>query len=109
MRKDTNRRFGLEFSRCVDRMTRIISETTERQTHELTAFILDGEGEDHQEVYRTSFDSEASTILNPKDIYLRLASNVELMDLYANVNQALIEENPRRLSTLFREATESLI
>jgi hypothetical protein len=48
-------------------------------------------------------------ITNPKDIYLKLASNVELIDLYCNVNQALIEENPRRSSALFREATASLL
>ena len=77
-------------------MTRIIQETTERQNHEMTAMILD-DGLD-EETYRTSFDSEASTVLNPKDIYMRLASNVELIDIYCNVNSTLVQENPRRLT-----------
>jgi hypothetical protein len=32
-------------------------------------------------------DSEqGSIVLSPKDIYLKLASNIELIDLYCNVN-----------------------
>ncbi len=44
----------------------------------------------------TSFESESDGgVLNSKDIYLRLASNCELIQLYTEVNQALINENPR--------------
>lgn len=33
------------------------------------------------------FDSEqGSIVLSPKDIYLKLAANIELIDLYCNVN-----------------------
>jgi len=40
---------------------------------------------------------------------MRVASNLELIELYAWVNSKLIEENPRNLSALFRRATNSLI
>ena len=30
LKRTTNQRFGMEFSRCVERMTRMIKETTER-------------------------------------------------------------------------------
>lgn len=51
----------------------------------MTAYILE-DGDPDEEVIRNSFDSEASTVLNPKDIYMRLATNVELIDLYCHVN-----------------------
>lgn len=46
--------------------------------------------------------------LNPKDIYMRVASNLELIQLYTSVNEQLIREDPRRQSALFRRATASL-
>jgi hypothetical protein len=39
---------------------------------------------------------------------MRVASNIELIELYASVNEQLIIENPRQQSALFRRATASL-
>jgi hypothetical protein len=39
-------------------------------------------GESWIDDLKSSFDSEASSSLSPKDIYMRLASNCELIDLY---------------------------
>ena len=80
MRANTNSRFGFEFRRCIERMTRMIKETTERQNHNMTASIIGGES--YNEDLKSSFDSEASSSLSQKDIYMRLASNCELIDLY---------------------------
>lgn len=52
-------------------------------------------------------DSENSA-LGPKDIYMRVASNLELIQLYSSVNEQLINENPRDQSALFRRVTASL-
>ena len=47
-------------------------------------------------VYDDEFDDENSLkLLSPKDIYMRVASNIELIDLYVGVNQQLIRDNPR--------------
>lgn len=38
----TNVRFGLEFRRCVERMTRMIKETTECQSNDFNSNIIQG-------------------------------------------------------------------
>ena len=43
--KQTNRRFGLEFSRCIDRMTRMIQDCTENQNSERASNIMEGTDE----------------------------------------------------------------
>jgi len=94
----------MEFSRCVERMTRMIKETTEQQSFERASQILSGKE-------NTEFmDSENSSVtLDPKDIYMRVASNLELIQLYTTVNQQLVESYPRQCSALFRRTTTSLV
>ena len=46
--------------------------------------------------------------LDPKDIYMRVASNCELIELYSEVNQKLLQDNPQGQSALFRRATNNL-
>lgn len=104
-RVTTNVRFGLEFRRCVERMTRMIKETTECQNNDLSSNII--QGKVNRESASETQDSETGT-LNPKDIYMRVASNLELIQLYASVNEQLIKENPRDHSALFRRATTAL-
>ncbi len=41
-------------------------------------------------------DENSLKNLSPKDIYMRVASNIELIELYASINEQLIRENPRR-------------
>ncbi len=85
-------------------MTRMIKETTERQSFERASQILSGKDD-------TEFlDSENSALtLDPKDIYMRVASNLELIQLYTTVNQQLVDTNPRQYSALFRRTTTSLV
>lgn len=73
-------------------MTRMIRETCERQNHDFSSSIITGKmmGEE-----TTEQDSEGGN-LNPKDIYMRVASNLELIQLYTSVNEKLIQEDPRR-------------
>jgi flagellin-specific chaperone FliS len=82
----------------------MIKETTERQSFERASQILSGKDD-------TEFlDSENSAMtLDPKDIYMRVASNLELIQLYTTVNQQLVETNPRNCSALFRRTTTSLV
>jgi hypothetical protein len=40
---------------------------------------------------------------------MRVASNLELIQLYTTVNQQLVETNPRNCSALFRRTTTSLV
>jgi hypothetical protein len=69
----------MEFRRCVDRMTRMISETYERQNHDHSSNIITGKvGGAALDNSETEQDSETGT-LNPKDIYMRVASNLELI------------------------------
>jgi hypothetical protein len=68
----------MEFSRCVERMSRMIKETTERQSNDRASQILSGK--DDSETNTELADSENSAnVLNPRDIYMRVASNLELI------------------------------
>jgi hypothetical protein len=69
----------MEFRRCVERMTRMINETYERQNHDQSSNIITGKmGAPALDNSETEQDSETGT-LNPKDIYMRVASNLELI------------------------------
>ena len=66
-------------------------------------------GKDEDDTDGEIFDEESSMAsLAPKDIYMRIASNLELIELYTSVNEQLILDNPRGHSALFRRATTSL-
>jgi len=39
---------------------------------------------------------------------MRVASNLELIELYSTTNQQLIQANPRQFSPLFQRTTASL-
>lgn len=56
-------------------MTKMIIETMERQNHEMSASIIGGDDDVRLSVYSDT----TQAALNPKDVYLRLASNVELV------------------------------
>lgn len=51
-------------------------------------------GQDEEET-EEDLNEDSLKNLSPKDIYMRVASNIELIELYAAVNEQLIEENPR--------------
>ena len=80
-RDQTNIRFGTEFRRCVERMTRMIKDMTERQNSERAGTIMEGKDDDETEIDLS--DSKASLqFLSARDIYMRVAQNLELIDLY---------------------------
>ena len=39
--------------------------------------------------------SSSYTFLSERDIYMRVAQNLELIDLYLKVNRKIIDENPQ--------------
>ena len=81
----------------------MIQETIERPSHAFSVSIL---GEETQQDFADSFDSTMSVDLSPKDVYMRIASNLELIDLYLKVNSQIISENGT--SRLFRQTTGNL-
>lgn len=85
----------------------MIKETTERQTSQNQSNIMLGKDKDDSEDDLND-DENSLKNLSPKDIYMRVASNIELIELYASVNEQLIRDNPRQLSALFRRTTASL-
>ena len=71
-RDQTNVRFGTEFRRCVERMTRMIKDMTERQTSNRAGAIMEGKDDDETEVDIS--DSKSSVqFLSARDIYMRVA------------------------------------
>ena len=64
--RDMNNKIGTEFRRCIERMTRLIQDSMQSKSHE----FVGGQGADDLE------DNEA---LSPKDIYMRIASNLEMI------------------------------
>ena len=73
-------------------MMRMIKESHDRQNHEFTSSIFSGEKPPlfNEQLSSQSRDEQ----LDPKDIYMRVASNCELIQLYAEVNQQLIDRAP---------------
>ena len=67
-------------------MTRMIKETTERQNDDRSSQIMLGKGKD-QDSDDDFGDEDSLKNLSPKDIYMRVASNIELIELYASVNE----------------------
>ena len=63
--------------------------------------IILGTQEDYEE------DEEAVPFtLNSKEIYLKIAQNIELINLYAQINEQICKE--RQQSTIFINVTETL-
>jgi hypothetical protein len=72
----------------------MIKETTERQTSQNQSNIMLGKDKDDSDEDLND-DENSLKNLSPKDIYMRVASNIELIELYASVNEQLIRDNPR--------------
>lgn len=91
---NTNRKVGLEFSRCATRMTRMIKDMMERQNSDRASSIM--EGKDDELTYEDESIAASGTFayLSDKDIYMRVAQNLELIELYYQVNRKIIEEDP---------------
>jgi pimeloyl-ACP methyl ester carboxylesterase len=55
----------------------------------------------------TDIESNTEEILPPKELYCKLASNCELIELYSGINNQLIEQG--RASRNFRETTATML
>lgn len=94
----TNKKFGLEFARCIDRMTRMIQEIQSSQHAENVSAIIEGRDDDNK---------SSSYYLSEKDVYMRIAQNLELIELYLSVNRLIINQNPNQ-NALFIRTTDCL-
>ena len=74
----------MEFLRCIQRLMRMIQETYDRQNHELSSSIFSASNASRAGETITEGGEEK---LDPKDIYMRVASNCELIQLYTDVNE----------------------
>lgn len=70
---NTNRRFGLEFSRCVDRMTRMVKDMAERGNSDRAGCIMEGKDDELTFEETTAMSSSNFAYLNERDIYMRVA------------------------------------
>ena len=106
----TNERFSTEFIKCTERIFHLIKDMTETQSSSNASAILlfqSKDGSDKQDLEASS--KENSPIqLTVKEIYNRVAANIELINLYSGINEKVILENPNNTSRLFRTVTELL-
>lgn len=84
LQNTTNRRFGTEFARLIDRMSRMIKDMAETQNWERASQIMEGT-EDQQEINMND-KKTTQRFMNARDIYMRVAQNLELIELYHSVN-----------------------
>lgn len=82
-RLNTNTKFSLEFLRCVERTSVMIQDVLATEKKEISGY-------DDQST--TDIESNAEEILPPKELYCKLASNCELLDLYSGINNQLIQQ-----------------
>jgi len=84
----------------------MIQDMTESQSDENTSKIITGTFKDENDEDNLSSDS-SHTVLGSKDVYMRVAQNIELIQLYITVNITIMTNNPRQ-SKLFRQTTRCL-
>lgn len=73
LRNTTNRRFGIEFSRCVDRMTRMIKDITETQNSENSSDLIQGADIETSMIIDLTDKKTRAAFLSSRDIYMRVA------------------------------------
>ena len=97
-RLNTNTKFSLEFLRCVERTSQMVQDVLATDKKEISGY-------DDQST--TDIESNTEEILPPKELYCKLASNCELIELYSGINNQLIEQG--RASRNFRETTGTML
>ena len=104
-RRTTNQRFGSEFVKCTERICRVLQDMIETQGTQNTSAILTAEMNGG-----TNEESAATTVqqMNNGEIYTRVASNIELIGLYLQINEKILSEPNARPSRLFRSLTNNL-
>jgi len=87
--RQTNKRFGSEFIKCTERVSRVVQDMIETQGTANTSAILmapmevsEESGTNGDAMSRSTMASNATVQLNNKEIYTRVASNIELIGLY---------------------------
>ena len=115
--RQTNERFGNEFIKCTERICRVIQDMIDTQGTQNTSAILMAPMDQSSETNTAASETEsninrlASTAvqLNFREIYTRVASNIELIGLYVQINEKILHEGQRRrYSRLFRQLTTTL-
>jgi hypothetical protein len=89
----TNRLFGLEFNRQIDRMIRSIQDVSTTQSADSMRAIY-SETSSPLEESKKNIDLEDKKtnkqFMSARDIYMKVAQNLELIDLYSRVNSQII-------------------
>lgn len=113
--RQTNKRFGSEFIKCTERVSRVVQDMIETQGTANTSAILMAPMESTENVganvdaLSNSTASINPTIqLNNKEIYSRVSSNIELIGLYTQINERILNEERVTQGNLFRRVTTNL-
>ena len=101
--RTTNEKFGEEFKRCVSRIVDIIDQISTKSDDTIISEILIGTSDENLE---TSDGESFSQSLSSKEIYHKIAQNIELINLYTCINEKIILQNPQ--SVLFVDVTQTL-
>ena len=113
LKRTTNERFSAEFIKCTDRVVRLVSNMAETQSTENVSAILTALTESTNEQQKGDLESNDQAAFTPvqltaKEIYNRVAANIELLNLYQGVNQKIIDDDTTNPSRLFRTITRLL-
>jgi len=112
-KRQTNQRFGNEFIKCTERLCRVIQDMSETQGTMNTSAILTAPMDAATTAPTAENDlssSQRTAIqLNSREIYTRVASNIELIGLYLQINEKIINEPGSQPSRLFRDLTQNLL
>lgn len=88
--RSTNTRFGTEFIRSVNRLTDVVDKMSSEGDQEdpISAALISLT--DMQNLQSIASENDL-TALSAKEIYLRVAQNIELVALYSNINEKIVQ------------------
>ena len=92
--RTTNHKIALDFKRCISRLVEIIEQLTEGTNDLAISNILTGndkvEKDDLSNETIGSDEEYSIVVLNTKEIYMKIAMYIELINLYIGVNEQII-------------------
>lgn len=101
--RSTNQKFGEEFKRCVSKVVGCVERMSDAgfKDSELSDILQEG-----QDDYEDGLvDEEEPSQLNRREIYLRIAQYIELVNLYTQVNFGIVNNEASQKSELFITVT----
>ena len=85
-----------------------MTETQSSQNASAILLFQSKEGNEKQDLEASAVTENSPIQLTVKEIYNRVAANIELINLYQGINEKVILENETNTTQLFRTVTELL-